>query len=77
MFPFLSRELLVSLRERRRFLMLGLLVSLAGIVTVTIWGTIQMQRMEISNYEISRAIFIPDFPDSFSYPYVVRFRLAP
>lgn len=58
MFPFLSRELLVSLRERRRFLMLGLLVILAGIVTVTIWSTIQMQRMEISNYEISRAVFI-------------------
>ena len=58
MFPFFARELLVSLRDSRRFAGLGLLVVLGAVVTTAVWAMIVHGGGEIQTWKIGRFIFI-------------------
>lgn len=58
MMPFLGRELLVSLRDRRQFGSLAMLMVVAALVMVFTWASIERQSRAVNTMILSRTIFI-------------------
>ncbi len=58
MLPILGREMLVALRERRRFLTLALMVGVSSIIITGIWSVLVSSQVDVNTAEVGRAIFV-------------------